>query len=436
MSGTITAGKIVLTDNGNIQVISGVNGNNDAFDRLRVSEPYTLFQVHHVFGKEGDFMDELTSGSGTSTHNSTNSYVQMALADSGTGKVIRQSYEYIPYQPGKSRLMLFTGVLETSGGVTNSVSRIGCFDSTTDKTDVSGTGNGHFFELNGTTMYVVERLNDSDTQIAQASWNVDVLNGEGSSGLTVTDWSKSFIFAIDMGWLGVGVVRMGFFINGSFREVHRFNHSGVGSPSSSGIQVPYIKYAKLPVRYEISSSSAVNSEMRMMSSSVTSEGGFNPIGNLFSISNLNSVTINSASTFDPIISVRLRETEPYNRTTLIIRGINVINTSGGNGNFMHYRLYILPDSNALTGASWVNEDTNDSSVQYDVSATDVDVSAATHTTSGYIEKGANVAFNFDITERPKIFSSITGKSKVLCLTAVKISGNCSAYATLDWIEIK
>ncbi len=110
--GTITTGKLVL---------SNTTGNQDAFDRLRISEPTTLFEVHHVIGKNEKLIDELTSGSGTSTHNSTNSYVEMALSSSGVGRVVRQSHEYIPYQPGKSRLMIFTGVLETSGGVEESV---------------------------------------------------------------------------------------------------------------------------------------------------------------------------------------------------------------------------------------------------------------------------------------------------------------------------
>lgn len=435
MSGTITAGKILLTDNGNIQVISGVNGNSDAYDRLRVSEPNSLFQIHHVFGKEADFIDEITSGSGTSTYN-TNSYIQMALADSGTGKVIRQSFEYVPYQLGKSKIMFFTGVMETSGGVTNSVSRIGSFDSTTEKTDVSGTGNGHFFELDGTTMYVVERLNDSDTRVAQSSWNVDILDGNGSSALTVSDWSKAHLFVIEIQWLGVGCVKMGLYINGIFREVHRFNHSGIGSPSSSGIQTPYVKYAKLPIRYEISSSSAVNSEMRMICSCVMTEGRFNPIGNLYSASNISAIAISSSSTFAPIISIRLKETEPYNRMNLVAKSLNVINTSGGSGNFLHYRLFILPNSDALTGASWTDEDSDNSSAEFDVSASAVDVSSSIHITSGYIEKGGHITFNFDITERPKIYSSITGKSKVLCLAGVKVSSNCSAYATIDWIEIK
>ena len=166
--GTLTTGKLVLTN---------TTSNQDAFDRLRVSNPNTLFEIHHVFGKMGRYIDELTSGTGTSTWRSANAYIEMKVTSSGVGKVARQSLEYIPYQPGKSRLMLFTGVLDTSGGTSNCTSRIGCFDDTDDKSSVSATGNGLFFELTSTGIYVVKRLNDTDTRVLQSSWNFDTFGG-------------------------------------------------------------------------------------------------------------------------------------------------------------------------------------------------------------------------------------------------------------------
>lgn len=64
--GTLTTGKLVLTN---------TTGNQDAFDRLRVSNPTTLFEIHHVFDKMSRLMDELTSSSGASNHVAANSYV-------------------------------------------------------------------------------------------------------------------------------------------------------------------------------------------------------------------------------------------------------------------------------------------------------------------------------------------------------------------------
>lgn len=188
MSGELTAGSLVLNNTTN---------NEDAFNRFRVSEPVTLFDVHHTYDKNPIKIAEVTNndgGAAASTYNA-NAYVAMTL-DSSAGAssyVIRQSKEYIPYQPGKSKLILLTGILETSGGATSIVCRIGAFDA----------NEGHFFELDGTTLYIVERTGASDTRVAQSSWNLDVLDGTGTSSKTVNsgDFSKSMIFVIDLEWL-------------------------------------------------------------------------------------------------------------------------------------------------------------------------------------------------------------------------------------------
>ena len=429
MAGTLTSGKLILTD---------TNGNADAFDRLRVSTPKTLFEIHHIFGKEPRVVDELTSGTGTSTHNSSNAYVAMATNASGAGKVIRQSYEYIPYQPGKSKLMLFTGILETSGGRTNSISRVGCFDSTTEKTAVAGTGNGHFFELNETTMRVVERLNDTDTAVAQASWNVDPFDGTGPSGFTISgaDWGKCRIYAIDQEWLGVGVIRMGLFINGSFRECHRFNHSGLGSPSSTAITAPYTKLAKLPIRYEISSTvdASQNSEMRMMCATVLSEGGFEPVGRIFGWSGQTEIAVTSTTVFVPLFSIRIDETEPNNRISIIIKSIHLIDVSGAS-KYAHFHLYLLSDSSKITGGSWTS--VNESVAEVNTTATAVDTSGAISVGSGYMEVKTSEEFPYEkYLNSPIVNCGIDGTSRVLCIAAIKLNSNVNMYAGAEWIDVK
>jgi len=429
MSGTLTSGRLILTD---------TNGNSDAFDRLRVSKPKTLYEIHHTFSKEPRLIDEFLSGSGASAHSATGAYVAMTTSSGVAGKVIRQSYEYIPYQPGKSKLMLFTGILEMAGGVADSISRMGCFDASTDKSSVAGTGNGHFFELNGTTMNVVERLNNVDTTIAQASWNVDAFDGSGPSGFTISGaaWGKSRIFAVDQEWLGVGVVRMGLFINGAFKEGHRFNHSGVGTPSSTAITAPYTKMAKLPIRYEIVSTAdtVADSEMRMMCSTVLSEGGFEPVGRIFAFSGHTEITVDSASVFEPLFSLRLVETEPSNRASIILKNIHLINISGAS-KYAHFHLFLLDASSKITGGSWVNP--NESVGEYNSTATAVNTSGAISVGSGYIEIKTSEEFPYEnYLNSPIINSAIDGTSKVLCIAAVKLGANVGMYGGMEWIEVK
>lgn len=423
--GTLTVGKLVL---------SNTAGNQDAFDRLRVSNPTTLFETHHVFSKNNRVIDELTSGSGTSTLDTTGSYVQMALADSGTGKVVRQSYEYIPYQPGKSRLMLFTGVLETSGGVAGVTSRIGCFDDSADKSEVAAAGNGLFFELTTTGLYVCIRLNNAEEKVLQSSWNTDVFDGTGSSELTVTDFSKAMIFGIDQEWLGVGRVRFGFVINGQFHTGHIFNHSGIGTPSSTAIVAPYTKLAKMPIRYEISSSSAATAEMRMICSTVLSEGGYDPSGVHFGACTPNSVTIGDASTYAPIISIRLKESDPWNRVSVVIQNMTLI-ANGSSTSYVHWRLYMLEDDTKLTDESFSSVH-DDSAVEMDVSATAMDASGSYVIMTGFSERRANETFSFDTyTSSPIINSDISGKSRIFTLAAVKTGNNMTVYGALNWLEV-
>lgn len=161
---TLTVGKIILTN---------TPSNNDAFDRLRISQPVTLFEISHVFDRDLMRIDEITSGTGVIALNNQ-SYVQMQVS-ANADRVVRQSKEYIPYQPGKSRLAMFTGVMIYPSTDSNVTSRIGVFDDSSDKSVDTGdnNSNGHFFQLTGTTLSVVERSYGTDTSVAQSSWNIE-----------------------------------------------------------------------------------------------------------------------------------------------------------------------------------------------------------------------------------------------------------------------
>jgi hypothetical protein len=330
---TLEVGKLVLSD---------ATQNNDAFDRLRVSQPVTLFDSHSVFDKEPSLYEEVISGGGTSVHNA-NSYIAMNVSTNGDF-IIRQSYRYIPYQPGKSKLMMFTGVMNTAA-VANVTSRIGCFDSSVQKTVVSRGGNGVFFELDGTTMNVVLRTaddagspGDNDTKVTQASWNLDAFDGTGPSGLTLTtsDWQNTQLYVIDFQWLGVGRIRYGIYYQGVIRYCHEFLNTGK--------TVPFMKLAKLPVRYEIRSDGVgAAGEMRMICASVMSEGGDQPIGNTW------SYVSPSTSTDNQVFAMRLKAAE--NRKTVQVTNISM--TPTGNADYIAWELIRIPDADYTHGKWWV-----------------------------------------------------------------------------------
>ena len=225
------------------QVTDEINGNMepfsatslDAFGRLRVANPYTLFDSQNRYQKDPQFSEALT-GSATATYVANESSVDMAVTTASGDKAVRQTYRVFPYQPGKSLQVLATFVMNTPKA--NLRQRVGYFN----------TDNGVFFQVNDTTKSFVLRTNTSGTPsdartVNQADWNGDKLDGTGASGLTL-DISKAQILYMDFEWLGVGSVRCGFVIDGQFHTCHIFHHANI-------ITSTYITTASLPVRYEI-----------------------------------------------------------------------------------------------------------------------------------------------------------------------------------------
>jgi hypothetical protein len=432
MSGFLTTGKLVLTN---------TQGNQDAFDRLRVCNPVTIFEINHSIGKNTFLVDEIVSGSGaTSKEHIDNSYIEMAISAGSTGKVVRQSYEYIPYQPGKSKLMIFSSVIETHGGLPNVISRIGCFDSSVEKLPGTGTGNGVFFELDGTALYAVIRLNDVDGErVIRSSWNYDKFDGLGPSGFTLTtsDFANARLFAIDMEWLGVGRVRFGFFINGQFYLGHSFDHSGIGG--SSGITVPYTKTAKLPIRFELSCSSTAGltgPEMRMICASIISEGGYDPSGMSFSIGRSTGVSWTNGQRFiaRAIISIKLRNEDPHIRKSILLKSLTILNQSARS---VQWDLYLFPDETHLTTPNWQNIDTNNSSAKYDITGTLATTTNGVLLDCGYADYSGGASFPYTkYLASPLVNSSINGTSRVLTLVAVNLTNNAvTVNGSLSWVEI-
>jgi hypothetical protein len=225
-------------------------GTQDGFSRTRIADPTVLFDSTMEYTPHDHLWDTYASGmvsSGLSEYN----YLQMNV--SGIGRMTRQTWQYQRYQPGKSQLILMTGVL---GSKADGVSkRIGYFDN----------ANGLFFELDGTALYVVKRGSGIDTRVAQNDWNVKKANGD--HGEFILDPALAQIYFIDFEWLGVGQVRFGIYHEGKPCVLHIMEHANV-------VDRPYMATANLPARYEIISTSSQGvSWMRQICTSIISEGG-------------------------------------------------------------------------------------------------------------------------------------------------------------------
>lgn len=388
--------------------------NVDAFNRLVVASPYTLFDSQNRFAADNQF-DTSTATGGSTTYLPNESTVQLSVTTSNGSEVVRQSYRTMPYQPGKGLGLLATFVM--NAGKTGLRQRVGYFN----------TQNGVFFQQNDTTLAFVLRSYTSgapvDTTITQANWNGDKLDGTGPSGRTI-DVTKTQILAIDFEWLGVGNVRCGFFIDGQFVVCHTIHNDNVQT-------AVYMTTAILPVRYEIrnTAGTASSSSMKQICSTVYSSGGYEQTS-VEHVATMTSATAGSyiTTTFKPLVSIRLASTAlgavviPYN--------VNFLPTTTDN-----YQVGLFKNG-TLTGASY-SAVASDANVEFDIAAT-----AITGGTLVYAEfltsrsgrsalSGANASFNFDL----QLGSSLAGVSDIYTLAVRTITGTGGGIGALSFFDL-
>jgi hypothetical protein len=390
--------------------------NIDAFGRLRTSTPFTLFDSSHRFSDNGLWATS-TVTSGTATFNSNQGLVDLAVTAASGSEVVRETTKVFSYQPGKSLLVLSTFVMNASK--TGLRQRVGYY----------GAANGYYLEQNDSTVSFVERSSVSgslvNTLVAQASWNVDPMNGSGPSGITL-DLAKAQILFMDLEWLGVGTVRIGFVINGNFYVCHKFHHANI-------IASTYITTASLPLRYEITNTAATSgaSTLKQICSTVLSEGGYELNGSQQAVGiPVNSPrTLGTAGTFYPVISLRLKLARLD--AIVIPSALSILPTSTGNYNWQ------LIAAGTTTGGSWTSAGTN-SSVEYNTAGTSF--TGGRILASGFFsdtnQGGSkadvlkNALFKFQL-ER----NGLTPTSYELTLIVASDSASDTIVASLDWEEV-
>ena len=82
----------------------------DAFGRIRISQPHTLFDSQHQ-DVENDKWDTLITGSGFKSHLPNESAIKLEIATANGDSIIRETTRTMPYQPGKSLLIMNTGTM-------------------------------------------------------------------------------------------------------------------------------------------------------------------------------------------------------------------------------------------------------------------------------------------------------------------------------------
>lgn len=388
---------------------------SDGFSRLRTSSVWTQFdykQIHTAI-HNSLIWTEKTTGGGSTNFLTNKATTRLSVGTASGDKITRQTKQYFNYQSGKSMLIFMTGVMgATKANVTR---RIGYFDD----------DNGLFFENNGTDLRVVVRTNTSGTPaenaVAQSSWNIDKLDGTGSSGITL-DMSKGQIFAIDFQWLAVGRVRFGFDIDGELIYCHEVTHA-------NSITEVYMSTPNLPIRFELlnTGTTASSSQVDQICFSVMNEGGWQPVGITRSTGRGNTGII-IAGDLKPVLSLRLSSN--HIRHSVCKFKANIISTT--NSNF-RWELVFNPTITGGATVSWSDVSTADSVMQIDIARNGV-VSDGVVIAGGYGSNNSD-SIEANVDSILTLAADVNGVADELVLAVHAIGTTDTFYGSMSWHEM-
>ena len=398
----------------------------DAFARQRVSTPAGLFDSQLQYNTANLFWYQSPATGSFVTHLPNESSVNLTVASGQT--TIRQTKQYHRYQPGKSQQILMTFVCQqpTLGLYQN----VGYFDAQ----------NGIFFHVseNDNSLNFVLRSYVSgspvDTTVSQADWNVDTMTGAGGdanpSGIRL-DITQSQILIMDLEWLGVGRVRVGFVIDG----IPVYCHDFLNANKNDSV---YMTTANLPLRYEISAAGGMTGtySLKQICCAVTSEGGVElerglPVavdtrasGTLSVTSEVAVLAIRPKATFNGIV----------NRGRIEIEGYNTEIATNGAWVSMVYNP-TLP-----TGTAWASAN-SESIVEYAILpgafTGGIRNESEPIPASGLNANSRVGSGEADIISKLPITLDINGANPIpIAITAQSKTGTAGVFASIRWREVK
>jgi hypothetical protein len=386
----------------------------DAFGGVRVSPPYTLFDMSNKYGIDPEVTTS-GSASATVTADPANSAFDLTVTAASGSYARARTNTWFKYQAGRGQRILQT-VVHPDTGKSNQIRRWGYFDD----------NDGLFWQVSGTNFGFVRRTSTSgapvETFISQSAFNVDKVDGTGQSGLNL-DITKGNIYEMQFQWLGVGNVEL--YVNGIPVHVIR-------NPNT--LSNPYIKTAVLPCSWEVQNMAASTaSSMKAICANVTSEGGNDPPEISFGVRASSSVGSGIANEA-PLIAIRQAQTVGGidNRIISLPRMLNMATTTKA----AFFRVIANPTT--ITGGTWVSADS--------LSAMEVN-SGSTGWTGGstilasYLagtpsQQEIDLTELFHVNARKLRRDAFTGEANVFLVVGYGDGGSSTVVSSVTWEEIR
>lgn len=408
----------------------------DAFGRLRVSSPTTLFDAQQEYGLDtriiwdatanGTLAVAASNGSVSSASNAVgptdaNTRLTPLTVSATNGHyAVLQSKQYVRYIPGKSDVTYISGVFKPSS-TANVTARFGRFDS----------ANGVFFEYANGTARFVHRTSTSGSvsdanAFAQADWNIDKFLGAGPSGATL-DFSKAQILVVDAQMLYAGRVRVGFDVDGRICYAHEFLIANVLTLAS-------VQTYNLPVRAEIRNTAAsAGATVQFLCCSVQSEGGAEARGFPWSASN--GITTIGVTTRRPVLSIRPKATYNSRTNRAHVDLVDFVVKAATNDCYFELVLGGTLGGGGTAFASVANE----SVVEVDVGSTTITggysfykgmVTAGAGVVAGVIGSAADIRSPLVLSQ----IDALTATQTPLSVVCTSFTGTSNVSSAMNWHE--
>lgn len=388
----------------------------DPFGWVRTGERKVAFEYSGRYDQGLLLWEHSLSGTGAITHNALTGGNSLSTGGTASGaKAIRQSHEYHLYLPGRGRLAVIGFIFGTA--TSNLRRRVGLFDN----------DNGAFLEQTASGLSMVTRSNVTgsivDTAVAQASWNIDKLDGTGPSGVTINAATANAVVIDNVGYNGAKI-RFGFIIDGRIIYAHEVNNLNTISSLAIGS-------FDLPVRYEIENTGVTAGTNTMTASSCVvydEDGGSLEIGYQFTANN--GITAKSITTRAPVLSIQPKATfnSITSRAHVHLKAIHLLVKTND-------ILFEIVRGGTLTGAAFTSAGSN-SVTNYDTTATAI--TGGDILDSGYAAAGfgsSSQGLSEDFLGRLALTNNFAGTTPdILTLVATAFTGTASVTASMVWEE--
>ena len=213
--------------NGNVLIkFVNTDGSNNtysipltAFNDLRSTNLTPMAGWTFNYNINADYIITTIANGGAVTQANSMAVLSTSIASNGSARISTRNV--LRYSPGLGALVRFTAIFTTGVALSQQIIGIG------DDTD------GFFFGYNGADFSILRLSNGVFNWVPQVSWNGDVMNGTGTSGMTINQ-TLGNVYTIQYQWLGFGVIN--FFIENTTTGqpilVHRIQYPNTASVPS------------------------------------------------------------------------------------------------------------------------------------------------------------------------------------------------------------